>query len=168
MGYGDVIVSIFWASGGGSFLELGVARGGISMSLAARGADVTGVDVVECPDYPGRMYVMPAEEYFAVHARPDSFDMVFIDADHRYASVILDLQGALFVLKPHGTIVLHDTDPDREEMLADHLCSDCYRVVSNIQNSHDLASVTLPVDDTGLTLVRRKADRRVLSFVEEP
>lgn len=39
---------------------------------------------------------------------PSSFDVIYIDADHRYEAVVKDLNAAAMAIKPDGTIVMND------------------------------------------------------------
>ena len=95
---------------------------------------------------------------------PGPFDMIFIDADHAFESVLHDLLGALRVLSPVGTIALHDTDPSEKRYLHPGHCNNAHKIADYLATRHDLMSITLPVGHEGLTLVRPLAARRVLGF----
>ena len=56
---------------------------------------------------------------WAVGAR---FDMVFIDGDHRMGSVLADLTNAWRLVKPGGTVAVHD--------YGEETCPDVARAVS--------------------------------------
>jgi predicted O-methyltransferase YrrM len=55
-----------------------------------------------------------SDDYFRENNQ--SFDLIFIDGDHDEAQVARDIENALAVLKPGGTIVLHDALPPNEEL----------------------------------------------------
>ena len=47
-----------------------------------------------------------------VSAYCDRFDLIFIDADHRYVGVRADFQNYRDLLSDRGVILFHDVDPD--------------------------------------------------------
>jgi hypothetical protein len=53
-----------------------------------------------------------AEMQQNVRAYCDSFDLIFIDADHRYVGVKRDFANYRELLSDRGVIVFHDVDPD--------------------------------------------------------
>ena len=48
----------------------------------------------------------------AVSSYCDSFDLIFIDGDHRYEGVKRDFENYRGLLSGRGVILLHDVDPD--------------------------------------------------------
>ena len=54
-----------------------------------------------------------SDEFFQI--KEDLFDLIFIDGDHRWSTVLRDTNSALQCLAFNGTIVLHDCWPVREE-----------------------------------------------------
>ena len=52
---------------------------------------------------------MTSDEFFATNS--ELFDLIFIDGLHEANQVLIDVQNALRVLAPGGTIVMHDCNP---------------------------------------------------------
>jgi hypothetical protein len=51
-----------------------------------------------------------------LHARLVKFDAILVDPFHEYRQSARDLRAALSLLKPNGTIVVHDCRPNNESM----------------------------------------------------
>jgi len=93
-------------------------------------------------------------------------DAIFIDADHHFESVKKDFENSLKILNKSGIIFIHDTDPISHDYLREDRCIDSYKIIDWIKDNYkDLDILTLPVDEAGLTLVRRNSDRRVLELI---
>lgn len=92
-----------------SYLEIGVCDTAANYAQI-RAAVKCGVD----PDpRAGAPYVMTSDEFFATDAR--LWDLVFVDGDHRWMTVLRDTGHALDRLNPNGTVVMHDCLPVCEE-----------------------------------------------------
>jgi predicted O-methyltransferase YrrM len=78
-------------------------------------------------------------------------DVVFIDGDHSKVQVERDLAGALSKLQPDGTIIVHDTRPERQEWAESH-CGDGWRAIVGYVNELDFQVFTLPLFP-GLTFI---------------
>ena len=63
--------------------------------------------------YKGLNYHMSCDEFFIQNK--DTFDIVFIDANHEDEYVWRDIQNALQILNWNGCIVCHDCNPTKEE-----------------------------------------------------
>ena len=108
----------------------------------------------------GKFYQMTTDEFFSTNK--DKFDTIFIDADHKYESVSTDLKNSLTILNPFGTIFLHDTDPIDISYHDFGYCGNAYRIIDDL-HALGLDAVTFPIAVEGITIVRRKEDRRVLT-----
>lgn len=160
-----IIESVAQLSSCRTYLELGVEHG-VTLSAMARLVDrAIGVDIVDRRTHEGgEFHLMSTDEFFEQFH--DTADIVFIDADHRYGSVVQDFESSLNVLSRHGVIFLHDTDPISNDYLADGFCGDAYKVVDYIKDRHpELDAVTLPVTTAGLTIVTRRGDRRIYDYL---
>ena len=148
-----------------SYLELGLYKGTTFSAVAPFVEKCVGVDTKNYfTPQKGIVHTMTTEEFF--RRNTDTFDLIFIDADHSFAAAQNDLLSSLNVLNPHGVVVLHDTDPTKVEFLDFGYCGDSYRIVDWIYECRaDLDVMTFPVGDPGLSMVKRKADRRVLTFI---
>lgn len=72
----------------------------------------------------------------------------------------IDLNNALKVLNKYGTIIIHDTDPI-EKFLGEGATEDSYKIIDYIESNPELSSVTIQANDVGMTIVKRRNDRRV-------
>ena len=90
-----------------TLLEVGTYAGGTARFFAALGLDVTAVDVdlSHVVEADGVRYLQGGRE-LADSFCNQSFDVVFIDADHSYASVTFDWHT--WGPKAFGIVVLHD------------------------------------------------------------
>lgn len=146
-----------------SFLELGVSS---NRSLICN-VDVprcVGVEIRHLNEMPNHveMHYMKTDEFF--EQNEETFDCIFIDADHGYTQVIKDLDNSLKVLNPGGTIFLHDTDPYNRSLEHPSLCHNSYLVARDLMSLDKykhLNVITLPIESTGLTIVNRAAEARV-------
>jgi len=86
--------------------------------------------------------------------------MAFIDADHCFQSAKRDFDNVLARLNPGGVILLHDTDPENDSLFSSDRCGDAYRIVSILEDHSELNVVTLPISNTGLSIVTRKNETR--------
>jgi SAM-dependent methyltransferase len=61
--------------------------------------------------------------------KEDTFDIIFIDGDHRYAGAYADIQNAVRIIKPGGLLIGHDgngyADNLPADFLMDNLDKDC-------------------------------------------
>lgn len=158
--HGQVIAAIARGMKARAYLELGVAEGLTLRQVAREVPLVVGVDADPNAGRGLPVLHMKTAEFF--ESEPSQrFDLILIDASHAFDDVLADFLGAEQLLNPGGTIFLHDTDPENERLIAPEWCGDAYLFIDWIRsNRPDLESVTLPVDEAGLTLVRRKQDRR--------
>lgn len=172
--YPQIISSIIRACGYESYLELGISHGSCLRHLvpACPGTMVTAVDMKPSPGYekgipPDRVtwaVGCTTDAFFA--SNEDTFDAVFIDADHSSHQVILDFEHSLGCLNPDGIIFLHDTYPPDESYTRPDRCSDSYRAYLALCGRQDLEVVTLPAF-CGLTIVRPvNPNRRLLTLPE--
>lgn len=145
-----------------TYLELGIRRGETFVGVApevelAIGVDITDSGFTKPPN--AKFFEMRTDQFFQEY-QGDNIDFVFIDADHTADAARRDLENSLDILNPGGLILMHDSDPI-ESFRTKHRCGEVYKVVDWIdQERPDLCQVTLPYQETGMTLVMRKADRR--------
>lgn len=114
-----------------------------------------------------RIFNCTTDEFFEMYTIPPP-DFIFIDADHDYFQVIKDLNNSLKILNEGGTIALHDTDPIKELYLRREHCNDCYRIIDYIYAlKSDLDVITFPIGYEGISLVKKRNDRRVLKCLKK-
>lgn len=89
----------------------------------------------------------------------DPIDLLFIDADHRKDSVLRDFDNlSPFVTPGSGLILLHDTYPSAEYLLADGYSSNAWEAAREIHLNpkySDFEIVTLPGPYAGLSIIRK-------------
>jgi hypothetical protein len=104
------------------------------------------------------------DEFFGYFT--EKVDIVFIDANHDFDFVQRDFVNACIVLKEHGVIFLHDTDPIDAHYLNSIYCSDSYRIIPWVRdNCPDWDIITIPISVTGLSIAKRKDDLRIKNYL---
>ncbi len=164
MPYYNIILNIALTVGCQNFLELGLANGVNHKSMLKVVPNCVGVDIEKkfTGEIP-RFYQMTTDEFFEQNT--EKFDIIFIDAYHKYEQVVKDFKNSIACLEDRGIIFLHDTDPYSEHMLANHIASDSYRMNEYIRKNHpEFDFITLPVSSMGLSICNRKEDARHLKF----
>ena len=160
----DFIVQLIKSIRCDSYLELGLYVGETFEKVYVHVKLCVGVDVKDLRNNNvGEFHQITTDEFFFKNKA--TFDVIFIDAEHKYESVKRDFENALKVLNKRGIIVLHDTDPTEIKYLADGYCSDSYKINDYLKERSDIIFITLPIGTEGLTLVKRFSDRKVLEFI---
>ena len=121
-----------------------------------------GVDIVDLLADKNKIIFnkMSTDDFFANNT--ENFDIVFIDADHRWYHVRRDFENSLKFLNEYGIIIFHDTDPIERKLTHDDFCSNSYIIHDYVYANHpELNIMTFPVNEMGLTFIMRKKDRRV-------
>ena len=110
-------------------------------------------------------YKMTTDEFFSINN--NTFDIIFIDASHEFNQVKNDFNNSLNILNKYGIIILHDTDPITPELLSPLHCNDSYRIIDYIELEYNesLNIITLPIQETGMTFVMRKNNRRIYEII---
>ncbi len=85
-----------------SYLEIGCAADYTFSKITC--PMKVGVDPVE-----GGTHRMTSDAFFAQNTQ--KFDAIFIDGDHNHKQVYKDAENALSILKPGGTLFMHDCNP---------------------------------------------------------
>jgi len=160
--HSGIIYNIAMTTGCTSYLELGLYKGNTINRISTVVEYCVGVDIVPV-DIAGKFFLGTTDDFFK--SNTDTFDIIFIDADHRFESVKKDFNNALNILNKYGLILIHDTDPISLEYISDGYCGDSYKILQVIANNKDLNSITMPVLEAGLTIVNRKFDRRIYKYM---
>lgn len=100
------------------YLELGVANGATFNKVLAQ--DKTSVDC----EYPAT-FQMKTDEFFA--QATEKWDVIFIDADHTFAQVVRDYNGAVKCLSEGGLVFMHDLVPPSKEYALPWHCGDAFK-----------------------------------------
>ena len=163
--HSDLIYQLVKMTGTKKYLELGVYDGETFSKIVPIVDLGVGVDIVDKRiNVNGMFYLGTTTRFFGINT--EKFDFIFIDASHNFNDVKIDFISSLDILEKGGILLLHDTDPEEERLLQEGYCSDCYKIIDFIKNNFpDLDCVTLPLNECGLTIVRRKKDFRVNSWL---
>lgn len=149
-----------------TYLEVGVENGLCIHNIRNE------VDVCEAVDYEDKMddkdgiifNNMTSDEFFSKNKK--TYDIIFIDGDHRFPQVLKDFENSLKILNEFGIIIFHDSDPIDNRLTQDFYCSNSYKIVDHIHlNYPQLNIMTFPIHETGITFVMRRNDRRVKKFI---
>jgi predicted O-methyltransferase YrrM len=151
----------------GKYLELGVYHG-ITLSRITKHCNYcVGVDIKDdrkC--FSNYKFILSTTDDF-FKSNNESFDIIFIDADHNFESVKKDFVNSLNILNKFGIILIHDTDPVEEVLTRPEMCGDSYKLVKWIvENYKGLNIITLPITEAGLTIINRENDRRILNYIK--
>lgn len=145
-----------------AYLELGLYDASTFLTVSQHVNRAVGVDVnhidIQLPTH-CFIYETTTDNFFKDNQ--EIFDYIFIDADHSYMSVKKDLENSLKYLSEDGIILLHDTDPISKEYLAPGYCNDAYKIIDDIYKQNDLDIITLPLEEAGITILRKHNQRRV-------
>jgi len=148
-----------------SYLEIGVEYGTNIYQIKDLVKLCVGVDLHNnLKDDKIEYHKIKTDSFFIQNKR--SFDIILIDSNHNYEQLKKDFDNSLKILNKYGIIILHDTDPIDEKLLDRHFCDDAYKIVDYISSNKELNIVTFPMQETGISFVMRKNDRRVYNFIE--
>lgn len=157
MNHCDFILSLFLHCRYGSYLELGVYDGVTLDKINSVCSNCVGVDMKDVrKNKQTKFFKMTTDEFFKINT--NTFDVIFIDANHDIDFVRRDFDNSLKVLNKGGVILLHDTDPQEEYLKQGGYCSDAYKIREYLGLNFD--HITLPMLECGITIVRNKGDYR--------
>jgi len=159
----DVLNALIKARGYESYLELGVRKGGNIRRITA--PDRTGVDIrlavdMGIPREGLTLIQKSTNEFFLDNML--KFDLIFVDADHRFGPCLADVRNAVKALNPGGTVVMHDVFPETEQMASPEMvkgynlwCGECYRVFLKYRGYKGYYAYTVDCDH-GLGVIASK------------
>ncbi len=152
------------------YIELGVRKGTTFQALAPFAKSAVAVDkergrIPETIRKAGlrnsafyRMTTDQFAEFWAQKADP-AIDLLLIDADHHAEQVLRDFDNfSPFVRPEKGLIILHDTLPAKEELLAPEYCCTAWEAAREIRTNRKYSGfeiLTIPGNWVGLSLVRK-------------
>ena len=160
-GHEHVILHVLHKTNCQNFLELGIYKGDIIRNASTFVKNCVGVDIVdnigESKNF--TFFKSTTDDFFKTNNL--KFDIIFIDADHKYSSCIKDFENSLKILNYNGIIFIHDTDPISIKYTDFGYCGDSYKMNKYIYDNHpELDLITLPMTEAGLSLVKRKNENR--------
>jgi len=141
------------------YLELGVQKGNCFNKIAPLTKEAYAVDIVD--NYESikenknlAWFHGKTTDFLSNHDKNKKFDLVFIDADHKHESSLMDFKLVLPLVNENGIILLHDTYPPTEEYTSSSYCYDTYKTAEYIRkNIKEVEIVTIPLF-FGLSIVR--------------
>jgi hypothetical protein len=148
-----------------TYLELGIYDG-ITLSLVQPFVPrIISVDTKDVRKWRIGEFHLETTDSFFEHF-DEKVDVIFIDADHSFESVKKDFINSIRLLNEFGMIILHDTDPISEMYLDPGYCGDSYKMDKWLRENYtDLDVMTLPLTQAGLTIIKRKDDKRISKFL---
>ena len=147
---------IYAAYQNGAYLELGVLKAACMNRVSHLFAVSVGVDINDFTKYlisgNVRSFIGTTDDFFKKNDK--RFNLIFIDACHKYENVLSDFKNSWNVLEPNGLIIMHDTYSPSPEY--DQHCMDAYKINEYLYDNpqKDRQFITLPFY-FGLTVVRR-------------
>lgn len=131
-----------------SYLEIGIGTGKNFKTILCE--NKVGVD----PDPKTNALHLTSDAFFKMNRR--QFDIIFIDGLHHADQVKKDIINSWECLSDGGCLLLHDTNPDREEIThvprdSKEWCGDVYKAIHQIDGP---PKFTLK-DDHGVTVIRK-------------
>jgi len=164
----DIAKGMEAAGMNGAYLELGIAKGSCFNVVAPHFKRATAVDmnyesyerVCKITQKKGNaFFVGTTDDYFEKGNQGQVFDMVFIDACHKFENVKKDFLNSWNILNNNGLILLHDTFSPSKEY--DVHCEDAFKINYYLDKTTDcgfniknIQFVTLPFY-FGITIVRK-------------
>jgi len=160
----ELIVQVVKLMNCQKYLELGVWYGSNITKVKEVCNYSIGVDMTDQRKYKNYDFIISSTDDFFKN-NTETFDIIFIDADHNFESVKKDFVNSLEILNEYGIIFLHDTDPLDEYWAQMNFCGDSYKMLDWINETYpELNIFTLPITEAGLTMVNRKGDRRINEY----
>lgn len=152
----DIVTALAKSMFPSLYLEFGIRNGATFRQVFPYCKKAVGVDLADVPtDIASKCYKLSTKA-FCETILPDlgEVDLVFIDADHNFESVKMDVFSVLPYMTKYGLVVLHDTFPESKYYLQKSQCHNSYLAADYFSNSPNLEVLTIPVPP-GITLVRK-------------
>lgn len=103
---------------------------------------------------------MTSDEFFRNNT--ETFDIVFIDGDHRAEQVYKDIVNSLEVLNPGGLILTHDNSPRNAEEESAKISGDGWKAIAFLRQRSDLDICVVPAD-TGVSMIKKRKNSNQLT-----
>ncbi len=173
----DAIVPVVLKRNPGSIVEIGM---GESTEILAKHAEKVGERLYSCDLQMGGMFKVFGMELFNNHVcyigKSEDFihqflqwndnpSIVFIDGDHTYETVKMEVTFFLSIMRYGGVMFMHDTFPQSQEQADDKggmKPGDIYKVRQELERNPDVDVFTWPFSafNMGLTMVMKHTEDR--------
>jgi predicted O-methyltransferase YrrM len=158
--YSELIKCICALTNAKTYLELGVSSGFTLFNVSNVVDKVVGVDIHDIRLFKkGEFHMMTTNEFF--QNQKDTFDIIFIDANHDFEYVKEDFDNSIKVLNTNGIIILDDTDPVYSYLTHTSRCSNAFLINDYIRDNYkDFDIIVLPILCKGMTFVTKRSNNR--------
>jgi hypothetical protein len=138
------------------YLELGVSFGECIDLIDIEIKD--GVDPM--PNSDAVNYAMTSDEFFEQIPSTQKYDIIFIDGWHQFEQVIKDVNNSLDHLSESGIILLHDCNPESEELASRNpnggaWTGDVWKAILHFRSSNSKINVNVVDTDYGVGIVTK-------------
>jgi len=160
-GHESVILDILRKVNCQKYLELGIYKGNTIRIASTFINKTVGVDIIDHigPNKNFHFIKSTTDDFFSKNK--ENFDVIFIDADHKFESCVKDFENSLKILNYNGFIFIHDTDPISEKYTNFGYCGDSFKINKYIYDKYpELDLITLPLTEAGLSIIKRKNENR--------
>lgn len=164
--YSNVIASIVESLKAESYLELGVHKMETFNVISKLVPHSVAVDIDDTyAKGVKNFYKMTTDQWF--DQNKETFDIIFIDADHEFNAVKKDFENCLKIINHRGVIFLHDTDPAEPIFASVNYCHNSFLMNAHLKSHYPhLNFVTLPTANSGLTIVNNLQHARYKTFTD--
>jgi hypothetical protein len=160
----EVIFSIIKTTKCQKYLELGIYDGTLISKVSEIVEKTDGVDFTDKRKYFNFNFINTKTDDFFSNNN-DTYDIIFIDADHCFESVKKDFENSLKILNKHGIIFIHDTDPMFKYLIEPGYCNDSFKMCEYIKDNHpELNFINLPISEAGLMIINKISENRHLNY----
>lgn len=109
-------------------------------------------------------YKMDSDTFFNNNIK--TYDLIFIDGDHREQQVTKDIYNSLHCLNENGSILLHDSLPEYDEMSLDERVTigwqgSVYKSILKLNSIYEGLEYYTIDTDSGCCLIRKKENFKV-------
>ncbi len=112
----------------------------------------------------GATFCTTSDAFFAANHR--TFDLIFIDGMHEAKQALRDIENSLQILRPGGTIVVHDCNPSTREMQlvpiqTNQWTGDVWKAWVTLRTRQDNLSMRVVDTDYGCGIIREGVNQRL-------
>lgn len=144
-----------------NYLELGVHAGNHFNAIPCQSK--MSVDIGWSPTHK-----MTTDQFFTVINPIYKWDVIYIDADHYWESVLKDFNNSIKRLNNNGVIFMHDMFPPTEELTEQRYCGDAYKVLdAMVKMRYPYIYVQDPLlGDYGVTMIFNPKEKIERSLID--